>query len=101
MMGKRSYDIRTKSYKVIAAVPASKMRPLDSAKIPSALQGLLEAFNEVDDANGVPVEIVVRISGREDRGYSVVLGDAREIQEILQWGVVEEDSDLAPVGRSP
>lgn len=90
-MGQVKYDKTTKSYKVIAAVPASQMRPVDQAKIPAALKGLLEAFNEVEDSNGVPVEIVVRISGKEDRGYSVVLGEAKEIQEILQWGVVDED----------
>lgn len=90
-MGTIKYDATTKSYKVISAVPASQMHQVECAKIPSALQGLLEAFNESRDAAGVPVEIVVRISGRADRGYSVVLNEAREIQEILQWGVVDEE----------
>jgi hypothetical protein len=90
-MGRFKYDATTKSYKVIAAVPASQMRSVDGAKIPSAIQGLLEAFNEVRDAAGVPIEIVVRISGREDRGYSVVLNEAQELQEILQWCVVDEE----------
>lgn len=90
-MGAVRVDKITKSYKAIAALPPSEMRPVDSARISPALRGLLEAFDEVKDSNGVPTEIVVRIAGREDRIYSVVLSETQEIQEILQWGIVAED----------
>lgn len=90
-MGSNRVDRITKGYREIAIVPASEMRRLDPTKIPPALRGLLEAFNESDDARGVTTEIVVRISGREDRIYSVVLNEAQQIQELLQWGIVADE----------
>lgn len=90
-MGEVRVDKITKSYKVIAAIPASEMRSIDRTKVSPALKGLLEAFDEISDSDGVTTEIVVRVSGREDRIYSVVLNDAKEIQELLQWGIVDDD----------
>ena len=90
-MGQYKFDKTTKSYKIIVAVPISETRPIDCSKISPALKGLLEAFDESEDACGIPSEIVIRFSGREDRVYSIDLTDAKEIQEILQWGVVEKD----------
>jgi hypothetical protein len=84
-------DKITKSYHAIAAVPASEMRSVDSKRISPALKGLLEAFEESANSNGVPTEIVVRVSGREDRIYSVVLNETQDIQEILQWAIVADD----------
>ena len=92
-MGRVKFDKTTKSYQVIAAVPVSETRPVDSTKVSPALKGLLEAFDEAADANGVCTEIVIRFSGRDDRIYSVDLNEAKEIQEILQWGIVEVEDD--------
>lgn len=83
-------DKITKSFKAIAAVPASEMRCVDPTKISPALKGLLEALDESADAKGVPTEIVVRVTGREDRIYTILLDEAEQIQELLQWGIVSE-----------
>lgn len=90
-MGKWVVDKTTKGFKAVAAVPASEMRDLDSTKISPALKHLIEAFGEAEDNEGVPIEIGVRITGREDRFYTVVLSEVEEIQEVLQWGIVPEE----------
>lgn len=90
-MGRTIVDKITKSFKAVCAVPASEMRIVDGTKISPALKGLLEAFDEVAGAKGVETEIVIRISGREDRIYSIVLDQAEQIQEVLQWGICAED----------
>lgn len=90
-MGALLIDSSTKGFVGLTAVPAqeSLVPSIDKQEVSPALSQLLDAFNEVGNAEG-PTEVVIGVFGKRHHVFTIQLEDLSEIQEILQWAIGRE-----------
>ena len=53
----------------------------------SALRTVLMALDEAAVDPGAPVELLIRVRGKEDRTLSITLENSREMREILKRSI--------------
>ena len=87
-MGNYLYDVREKSYRVIAQ--PSLTRLYDDKAVP-ALTAFQDAINKFGNEKGKPTKITITVQGKEDFTFSIEIEDLSEIQEILQWTIGGKD----------